>query len=162
MNSIRFTTFLILIFSMIGCETMDIENSYSSNTKEISKEYDKNEYGYEEINLKMKLIPGDLSNYGTVYFNIGIELKPDNIDDDYEQTNEEYWSEWDEQYGFLNLELFDKDGFKIETIKLHRGDITLNTDSEKLEILSENTFFEIRKFKSISDFDIIPMVYIED
>ena len=75
MNSIKFTTFLILIFSMIGCETMDIENSYSPNTKEISNEYDKNEYGYEEISLKMKLIPGYLSDYGTVYFNIDKHIK---------------------------------------------------------------------------------------
>ena len=162
MNSIKFTTFLILIFSMIGCETMDIENSYSPNTKEISKEYDKNEYGYEEISLKMKLIPEYLSDYGTVYFNIDIGLNPENIDDDYEQTNEEYWIEWYEQNCFMDLELFDEDGFKIETKSLHREDITLNTETWKLEIQSEDTFFEIRKFKSISDFDIIPMVYIED
>lgn len=162
MNSIKFTTFLILIFSMIGCETMDIENSYSPNTKEISKEYDKNEYGYEEISLKMKLIPEYLSDYGTVYFNLEIGLNPDNYEKDFMELRfEKFWEKFDEVNGFFSLELFDRDGFKIEQVSLSRNDIRFNSDTGKLEILSENTFFEIREFRSISDFELNP-VYIEE
>ena len=138
-----------------GCETTDIENSLFNNIKEFSKESDKNEYGFEDINLRMKFIP-DFNDIGTVYFDLDIGLNSDDVE--YEKFREDL----DELEMFIHLKFFDKDGFKIEEIDLPRKDFSFNQDTGKLKILSENTFFEVGIFRSISDFKINLMYYTEE
>ena len=145
-----------------GCETTDIENSLFSNTREFSKVYDKNEYGFEDANLRMKFIP-DFNDIGTVYFDLDIELNPDNYKKDPNKVDYEgFWEISEELDTFVYLKLFDKDGFKIEEVILPRKDISFDQDIGKLKVLSENTFFEVGIFRSISEFEIDLRYYSEE
>ena len=160
----KLTLLLLLGINLLlnsGCETTDIENSLFNNTKEFSKVYDKNEYGFEDINLRMKLIPD--YHYGTVYFNLDISLNPDNYKKDPNEVDyERFWEIFDELDMFVHLKLFDKDGFKVEEVNLPRKDISFDPDIGKLKVLSEDTLFEIRVFRLISDFEIDLMYYPEE
>ena len=162
--------FISLFF--FGCVTDDLDN-YFSYSKEFNKTYvERNPMGWNEINLKMKLNPDSYSSYGNVYFTVSVDMNPidPNLDLDEDDIDtivrewKDFWSKWDDDKGLFRLDLFDREGFKIESVLLPRNLISFDFESDpiRIEIKKEEPIFEISEFRSITDFDVVPVYYISD